>query len=278
MRSIRLKDNSVYKFDCMKIMGIINVTPDSFYGSSRVSGVDAAVQRAIKMSEEGADIIDIGGESTRPGSDPLDEGEEIERVVPVIEGIRKQRKDILISVDTYHAGTAESAVIAGADIINDISAFEGDEKMAAVAVKYNVPVILMHMKGKPKDMQKNASYENVFDEVMEYFCSRIRYALDMGIARDRIILDPGIGFGKDYEHNIELIKRAGEMHELDLPVLLAVSRKSSIGKALNGLPAEERLEGTMAVTAYACLKDIEIVRVHDVKENKRIVMMTEVLK
>jgi dihydropteroate synthase len=278
MSYIALKDGRRYEFDRMKIMGILNATPDSFFAGSRVSNLEIAVERAKKMIEDGADILDIGGESTRPGSDPVSPEEEINRVVPLIQQIRKFNKDILISVDTYRAKTAEEAIKAGADIVNDISAMMFDEKMADVVRQYNVPVILMHIKGTPKDMQQNPHYDDVLKEVMEFFEERINYALSKGISKDKIIIDPGIGFGKLYEHNIELIRKVDEFHKLGYPILLAVSRKSSIGMALGNLPPEERLEGTMAITCYAALKNIQMVRVHDVKENKRAAMMIEVLK
>jgi dihydropteroate synthase len=185
---------------------------------------------------------------------------------------------VLISVDTYRAETAEESIKAGADIINDISAMAYDENMANVVKKYEVPVILMHVKGTPKDMQNNPVYEDVVEEVKEYFEERVNYALSKGITLDKIILDPGVGFGKNYEHNIELIKYIDKLYIKDLPMLLAVSRKSSIGNALGNLPPQERLEGTLAVTCYAALKGVEMVRVHDVKENKRAAMMSEVLR
>lgn len=278
MKYISLKNGTKYHFDKTKIMGIINATPDSFYSESRSEGPDNAVKNALKMIREGADILDVGGESTRPGSEPVTAGEEISRVVPVIEGIRSINKDILISVDTYRAKTAEAAIKAGADIVNDISAMMFDEDMAEVIRKYNVPIILMHTKGTPKNMQVNPHYDNVIVELMSYFKERIDYCKKMGIVMDKLIIDPGVGFAKSYEHNIEIIKKIEVFHEFKLPILLAVSRKSSIGKALGDLPPEERLEGTMAVSCFAAMKNIEIVRVHDVLENKRAVEMIEVLK
>jgi dihydropteroate synthase len=230
------------------------------------------------MVHDGADILDIGGESTRPGSEPISTEEEISRVVPLIKEIRKINNEVLISVDTYRADTAEEAILSGADIVNDISAMSFDEDMAKVVKKYNVPVILMHIKGTPKDMQKDPHYDDVIMEVSDFFNERINYAQSQGIKRDKLILDPGVGFGKLYEHNIELIKKIDYFYKLDLPILLAVSRKSSIGMALGNLPASERLEGTLAVTCYAALKGVEMVRVHDVLENKRAAMMIEVLK
>jgi dihydropteroate synthase len=278
VRYVTLKDGTRYNFDKMKIMGIINATPNSFYKDSRANTIGFALEKTKRMIEEGADIIDIGGESTRPGSDPVDVKEEIERVVPLIKEIRKLNKDILISVDTYRAETAEEAIKAGADIINDISAMVFDDKMADVISKYEVPVILMHTKGTPKNMQENPHYDDVVDELMQYFAERINYAVSKGISRDKIILDPGVGFAKNYNHNIELIKRVAEFHQFNCPILLAVSRKTSIGVALGNVPAEERLEGTIAVTCYAALNNIEMVRVHDVLENKRAATMIEVLK
>lgn len=278
MRSIELKDGTIYNFENMKIMGILNATKDSFYPGSRIEDVENAVKRAIKMIEDGADILDIGGESTRPGSDPVTVEEEIERVAPVIKAIRDRDKDILISVDTYRSETAEAAIKVGADIINDISAMTFDEKMADVAVKYNVPIILMHIKGTPKDMQKNPHYDDVVKEVKDFFQERIDYGISKGIKRNKMILDPGIGFGKNFNHNMELIRKIDSLFVFDLPILLAVSRKSSIGKALGDLPVEERLEGTIAVSCYAAMKDVDMIRVHDVLENKRAIKMIEVLK
>lgn len=278
MRYIELKNGKKYYFDRMKIMGIVNATPDSFYEGSRVEDIEFAIKRALDMVQDGADIIDIGGESTRPGSDPVSEEEEIRRVVPIIEGIRKQNTDILISIDTYRAKTALKAVEAGADIINDISAMTFDKDMVEVVKNNNVPVILMHIKGTPKDMQMNPVYEDVVKEVGDFFKERINFARSKGIDDSKLIIDPGIGFGKLYEHNMELIKKIGEFNNLEVPILLAVSRKSSIGKALGNLPAEERLEGTLAVTCFAAMNNIDIVRVHDVRENKRAATMIEVLK
>lgn len=278
MRYIELKDGTIYNFENMKIMGILNATKDSFYPGSRIEDVENAVKRAIKMVEDGADILDIGGESTRPGSDPVTVEEEIERVAPVIKAIRDRDKDILISVDTYRSETAEAAIKVGADIINDISAMTFDEKMADIAVKYNVPIILMHIKGTPKDMQKNPHYDDVVKEVKDFFQERIDYGISKGIKRNKMILDPGIGFGKNFNHNMELIRKIDSLLVFDLPILLAVSRKSSIGKALGDVPVEERLEGTIAVSCYAAMKDVDMIRVHDVLENKRAIKMIEVLK
>ncbi|SEF94261.1 dihydropteroate synthase [Caloramator fervidus] len=278
MNYITLKDGRKYYFDGTKIMGIINATPDSFYTESRVEGIEKALDKAKKMIEEGVDILDVGGESTRPGSDPVSEEEEIKRVIPVIEAIRNLNKDILISVDTYRAKTAKLAIEAGADIINDISAMTFDENMINIVKEYKVPIILMHIKGTPKNMQENPYYHNVVSEVYEFLQKRIEFALNNGISKDKIIIDPGIGFGKLYKHNIELIKNIDVFKRLGCPILLAHSRKSTIGIALGNLPPEERLEGTIAISCYAALHGVDMVRVHDVKENKRAITMIEVLK
>ncbi|KMT20893.1 dihydropteroate synthase [Clostridium cylindrosporum] len=277
-KNITLKDGKVYNFDNMKIMGILNATHNSFYEESRVSSLSSAVEKAKEMIANGADILDIGGESTKPGSDPVDVDEEIQRVVPLIKEIRKVNKDVLISVDTYRAKTAEEAIKAGADIINDISGLTFDDRMADVVRDYDVPVIIMHIKGTPKDMQQNPQYDDVVKEMKEFFRDRIDYAISKGIKEDKIMLDPGIGFGKLYEHNIEAMKKIEEFYEFDMPILLAVSRKTTIGVALGNLPPEERLEGTMAITCYAALKGIEMIRVHDVLENYRAARMAEVLR
>lgn len=277
LKYITLRNDNKFCFDRTKIMGIINATPDSFFSGSRNESRDKALETAIKMIDEGADILDIGGESTRPGSDPVSPEEEIKRVVPVIEGIKSINRDILISVDTYRAETAEASIQAGADIINDISAMTFDEGMAEVIRKYNVPVILMHTKGTPKNMQINPHYDNVVLELLTYFKERIDYCKKMGISEDKLIIDPGIGFGKSYEHNIELIKKIEVFHEINLPILLAVSRKSSLGRAIGNLPPEDRLEATIAVSCYAVMKGVEMVRVHDVRENKRAIAMIEAI-
>ncbi len=277
-KSITLKDGRVYHFDNMKIMGILNATPDSFFEGSRVKKDSSALEKAKEMIKNGAEILDIGGESTRPGSDPVDVDEEIARVVPLIKEIRNIDKNVLISVDTYRAKTAEEAIKAGADIVNDISGLTFDDNMADVVKKYNVPIIIMHIKGTPKDMQKDPHYDDVIREMKEFFKDRIDYALEKGISEDKIILDPGVGFGKNYDHNIEVIKKIEDFYTFDMPILLAVSRKTTIGVALGNLPPEERLEGTMAITCYAALKGIEMIRVHDVLENYRAARMTEVLR
>ncbi|MDU7252777.1 MAG: dihydropteroate synthase, partial [Clostridium sp.] len=264
-----LKDGREINYENLKVMGIINCTPDSFYEGSRKNSIEEALKTAEKMLKEGAEILDIGGESTRPGSDPVDEEEEIKRVVPVIKEIKNKFKDAIISIDTYRANTAKAAIEAGADIVNDISAMKYDENMVKVVKEYNVPVILMHVKGKPKDMQIDPVYKDLMKEIHLYFSERIDYCRIHGITENKIILDPGIGFGKTVEHNLKIMNRIEELKSFNLPVLLAASRKATIGKVLGNLPTEERLEGTIALSCLAVDAGLQMVRVHDVKENIR---------
>ncbi|MGO5074927.1 dihydropteroate synthase [Clostridium sporogenes] len=272
-----LKDGREINYENLKVMGIINCTPDSFYEGSRKNSIEEALKTAEKMLKEGAEILDIGGESTRPGSDPIDEEEEIKRVVPVIKEIKNKFKDAIISIDTYRANTAKAAIEAGADIVNDISAMKYDENMVKVVKEYDVPVILMHIKGKPKDMQIDPVYEDLMKEIHFYFNERIDYCKAHGIREDKIILDPGIGFGKTVEHNLKLMNRIEELKSFNLPVLLAASRKAIIGKVLGDVP-EERLEGTIALSCLAVDAGLQMVRVHDVKENIRAIRMLEAIR
>ena len=259
------------------IMGIINATPDSFSGDGIYKNVDAALRRAEEMVEAGVDIIDVGGESTRPGADPVPEEEERERVIPVIEAIVK-RFDVPVSVDTYKARVAEEALDVGAWMVNDVTALRGDERMAEVVAKHGAPVVLMHMKGTPKTMQQNPQYDDVVAEQIEFFRERIAAAVEAGVDEGRIVIDPGIGFGKRLEHNIEILRRLREYRSLGRPVLVGPSRKSFIGMILGGLPPEERLEGTLAVLALAVAKGVDMVRVHDVKEAARAIRVAEALE
>ena len=268
----------IINFNRTLIMGIINVTPDSFYSGSRKMQIDEILKTAEDMIINGVDIIDIGGQSTRPGSEPVSLEEEISRVIPAIENIRRNYPDVLISVDTYYSQVAKLAVEKGADIVNDISAFRFDENLVKVVAELKVPYILMHMKGTPKDMQKNPYYEDVIREIIEFFEERIEYAEENGVDPEKIIIDPGIGFGKRYEDNLEIMARLKEFKSLKKPILIGASRKSFIGKALGDLPPEERLEGTLGITALCVLNDVDIIRVHDVKENKRVVKVLEEIK
>lgn len=256
------------------LMGIVNVTPDSFYEKSRKLTVFEAVEAAKKMVEEGVDIIDVGGMSTRPGSDPVDEEEELRRVVPVIKAIRTVT-DKPISVDTYRWRVALQALEAGADIVNDVSGFRFEPDVLKVVRDTKAPYVLMHMKGTPKDMQLNPHYEDVVGELKEYFKERIAILLNNEV--NQIIVDPGIGFGKRYEDNLEILRRIEEFKEFGFPVMVGASRKSFIGIALGNVPPEDRLEGTLAVTAYCVMKGVNVLRVHDVLPNKRVVEMLEAI-
>ncbi len=248
------------------IMGILNVTPDSFSDGGRHNSLDGALWHAEKMLDEGADIIDVGGESTRPGYIAVSDDEEISRTAPVIEKI-KQSFDIPVSIDTYKHSVAEAALSAGADMVNDIWGFKYDGKMAETAAKHNVPCCLMHNR-------KEAVYSDFLNDVFSDLSESIKIAEEHGIDRANIIIDPGVGFAKSYEQNIEIIKNMHILDKLGCPLLLGASRKSVIGLTLD-LPVEERLEGTLALSVIAALKGALFVRVHDIKENKRAVLMAE---
>ncbi|MEO0285602.1 MAG: dihydropteroate synthase [candidate division WOR-3 bacterium] len=245
------------------IMGILNVTPDSFYDGGKYNLIDRALRRAEEMLSEGADIIDIGGESTRPGSDPVSVHEEMERVLPVIEKLKDF--PIPISIDTYKSEVAEEACKLGATIINDISGLQFDSRIAEIAKKYDTYLIIMHIKGTPKNMQKDPHYEDVVSEIIEFLKKQSDYALEKGIPKDKIIIDPGIGFGKTLEHNLTILKNLDEFRKLNFPILIGHSRKSMIGALLGGVAPEERLFGTLGVSAYLISKRVDIIRVHDVK-------------
>lgn len=258
------------------IMGILNVTPDSFSDGGLYLNCESAVKRTLEMVNEGADIIDIGGESTRPGSIPVSSEIELNRIVPVIKEIRK-KTDCLLSIDTYKSRIARAAFKAGADMLNDISGLTFDKMMAKTAAKYNVPVIIMHIQGKPLDMHDNPQYENLMEEVMNYFRERISQAREEGIYEKNIILDPGLGFGKRPEDNFELIRELRQITTLGFPVLLGPSRKSFIGHVLK-TPIKDRIEGTSAMVTAGILNGGNIIRVHDVKVMKRVVVITDRLK
>ncbi len=256
-------------------MGVLNVTPDSFSDEGRFFKFDDAVRQGMKMAEEGADLIDIGGESTRPGSNPVSLEEELSRVIPVIESL-SQQIDIPISIDTYKAEVAKEALDAGARMINDISALRFDPELKKIAAKYDVPVVLMHIQGTPKNMQQNPWYEDVIGEIIGYLKESIQIAVEAGIEREKIIIDPGIGFGKRLEDNLNILKNLKKFSILNCPILIGCSRKSFIGKILN-LPAEERLEGSLAALAVAVMNGANLVRVHDVKESKRVVSIVDAI-
>ena len=250
------------------VMGILNVTPDSFSDGGKFNEVDAALRRVKEMIEEGADIIDVGGESTRPNFEVVKEEEEINRVVPIIKAI-KENFDIPVSIDTYKSKTAEAAINAGADIINDIWGFKKDKDMAKVAAKYNVPCILMHNR-------ENKEYNDLMKDVVFDLVESINIALNAGVSRENIILDPGIGFAKTLNENLIVMNNLEKIKDLGYPVLLATSRKSMIELTLDE-PVDQRVEGTIATTVLGITKGCEFVRVHDIKENKRACVMTDAM-
>lgn len=250
------------------IMGVVNCTPDSFYEGSRANTNELAVERALKLVEEGADILDVGGESTRPGSDSVPLEIERVRVIPVIKALAKQVK-VQISIDTTKAAIAAEALDSGAVIVNDISAMRDDKDMLKVAQRAE-RVILMHMLGdSPKTMQSSPTYKDCFDEVSRFLQGRFQSFVSAGGRADRVIVDPGIGFGKTLDHNLTLIRRAGELSAI-APVLLGVSRKSMFGKILNDNGSGDRLAASLSIASWACFNNVSILRVHDVLETRRV--------
>lgn len=266
-----------YQFDLCKrtfIMGILNVTLNSFSDGGLYDDPQKAVDRAFEMKEEGADIIDIGGESTRPGAKACTVKEELKRIIPVVKRLIKEKIELPISIDTYKSEVALACLDEGASLINDISALRFDTNMAKVVASYKVPVVLMHIQGTPQDMQENPQYKCVVSDVILYLRQRIEVAIDSGIDKEKIIVDPGIGFGKTVEHNLEILRRLREFKSLGRPILIGTSRKSFIGKVLD-LPVEERLEGTAATVAVSILNGANIIRVHDVLAMKRVAKMAD---
>ena len=259
------------------IMGILNVTPDSFSDKGLYFDKTRAIKRALQMAEEGADIIDIGGESTRPGSEPLAIEEELRRTIPVIEALLKET-NIPLSIDTYKSGVAKKALDAGASMVNDISGLRFDPGMAKVVAEYKVPLVVMHMKGTPKDMQTNPVYEALMPEIMDSLRESIRFAIESGVPEDKIIIDPGIGFGKTYEHNLEIINSLQSLSLMEKPILIGLSRKAFIGKVLGDVPPQERLEGTAAAVSISIMNGANIIRVHDVKEMAKVAKVADAIK
>jgi dihydropteroate synthase len=255
------------------IMGILNVTPDSFSDGGKFQNVDQAVRYAMKMVEDGADIIDVGGESTRPGSEPVPLDEELRRVIPVIERLVKLT-NIPISVDTYKSEVAERALNSGAVIVNDISGLQFDKSMSKTVAQLKASIILMHIKGTPRTMQIAPEYKNLIEDVCSYLETSIRIAKENKI--EQIIVDPGIGFGKTLQHNLEILRRLNEFKRFGFPILIGPSRKSFIGKILD-LPVDQRLEGTIAAVVVGVMNGANIVRVHDVREVKRAVQVIDAI-
>jgi dihydropteroate synthase len=257
------------------LVGVLNVTPDSFSDGGDFFDPGKAASRAAAMLDEGAEIIDVGGESTRPGSNPVPQEEEVRRVVPVIQKILAERPDAIVSIDTYRAATAEAALEAGARIVNDVTALRGDPRMSAVAADAGCPLILMHMLGEPKTMQHDPRYDDVVREVRDFLAGRAGHAIAAGVEPENIILDPGIGFGKTLEHNLALLRRLDSLVELGFPVLFGASRKRFIGRITGVEDARDRVSGTMAANVLAYERGATFFRVHDVRPNREALAVAE---
>ncbi|HZY57706.1 MAG TPA: dihydropteroate synthase [Rubrobacteraceae bacterium] len=249
------------------LMGVLNVTPDSFSDGGEFLDPDKAVARAVSLLDEGAQIVDVGGESTRPGSDPVGPEEELRRVMPVLRGILAARPEAIVSIDTYRASTAEATLDAGGRVVNDVTAL-GDPRMAGVVAERGCPVVLMHMRGEPKSMQQDPRYEDVVREVRDFLARRAERAIRAGVEEGNIVLDPGIGFGKTLEHNLALLNRLDALVDLGFPVLVGASRKSFLGKIVGSGCPKDRLFGTVASNVVAYERGASLFRVHDVRANK----------
>jgi dihydropteroate synthase len=248
-----------------RLMGVLNVTPDSFSDGGLYMDSERALARALELLGEGADIVDVGGESTRPGAEPVPVEEELERVTGVIEALAAREPAAAISIDTYKAPVARASLAAGARIVNDVTALRGDPEMAAVVADAGAECCLMHMLGEPRTMQRDPRYEDVVSEVKAFLLERLEFAVGQGIAEQRIMLDPGIGFGKTVEHNLELLRRLAELAELGRPIVIGTSRKGFLGRLQRGTPSEqERLAGTIATNVLAYERGASVLRVHDV--------------
>lgn len=278
-RESEIKGKKFQFYNKSYIMGILNITPDSFSDGGKYFGnQDEAVRRVLQMLEDGADIIDIGAESTRPGSAPVSREEEMDRVIPIIERVIKETGAV-ISIDTYKSETAKEALKAGAAIVNDISGLKSDSKMAEVISDADAAVVIMHMQGTPQNMQQNPQYEDVVEDIIAELKKSISIAKISGIKENKIVIDPGLGlaFGKSTSNNLEIVSRLKEFKTLGYPLLIGASRKTMIGNVLN-LPVEDRLEGSLAVAAASAMNGASIFRVHDVKETKRVIEMIDAIK
>lgn len=258
-------------------MGILNVTPDSFSDGGFFFDRAKAVTQALRMVEDGADIIDIGGESTRPGAEAVTLDEEVRRTIPVIEALAGTVR-VPLSIDTYKAEVARRALEAGASMVNDISGLRFDPGMAEMVAGYGVPVIVMHIRGTPRDMQRNPVYDALIPEILDYLRGSVEIAVRAGVSEERIIVDPGIGFGKTFDHNLQIIRNLGEFSVLGRPVAVGVSRKAFLGKILGDAPPLERLEGSAAAVAISVFNGAGMVRVHDVKEMARVVKVADAVR
>jgi dihydropteroate synthase len=254
-----------------KVMGVVNVTPDSFSDGGRYLDAGAAIAHGEELARDGAEILDVGGESTRPGAEPVEEAEELRRVEPVVEGLAGKA---IVSIDTSKATVAEAALDAGAEIVNDVTALRGDAEMGALCAERGVTVVLMHMPGTPRTMQDDPRYDDIVEDVKAFLAERTEAAVAVGIAEERIWLDPGIGFGKTVEHNLELLRRLGELRELGRPLVIGTSRKSFIGR-IDGSAVDERIGGTIASSVLAAAEGGDVLRVHDVAEMAQALRVAE---
>ncbi|MFP4599203.1 MAG: dihydropteroate synthase [Persicimonas sp.] len=273
--SLQLGDRTLAFGGRFYVMGVLNITPDSFSDGGQFLEPQDALERALEMADAGADIIDIGGESTRPGADPVDLAEELERVVPIIEALSAQT-DIAISVDTYKSAVARAAVEAGAHIVNDISGLGFDDQMAEVVADTGCALVLMHVRGTPRTMHSDVDYEDLVGDIHDYFSRRLEVAYRAGVADNQIVLDPGVGFGKTQTHNLRLLRDLHQFFDLDCPLLVGTSRKSFIGNILDK-PEDQRVWGTAATVACSLYAGADIVRVHDVAEMADVVRVTEAI-
>jgi dihydropteroate synthase len=255
----------------LKLMGVVNVTPDSFSDGGRYLDAGAAIGHGLELVRDGAEILDVGGESTRPGAEVVEEAEELRRVEPVVAGLAGIAT---VSIDTSKAAVAEAAIGAGAVIVNDVTAMRGDPEMAAMCAEREVGVVLMHMPGDPRTMQDDPTYEDVVDDVKAFLAERVEVAVAAGVEEERIWLDPGIGFGKTLDHNLELLRRLGELRELGRPLVIGTSRKSFIGR-IDGSDVGDRLGGTIASSVLATAEGADVLRVHDVAETAQAVRVAE---
>jgi dihydropteroate synthase len=273
----RCRDRAVSLGDRTLVMGIVNVTPDSFSDGGMLSDAAAAVKHGLRLLEEGADVVDVGGESTRPGSDPVSAAEELQRVLPVVEGLRREAPEALLSVDTRKADVARAAITAGADVVNDVGA-GADPGMFDAVASTGAGLVLVHMRGEPKTMQEDPVYEDVVAEVRAFLGERIEAATAAGIARDRLCADPGIGFGKTTDHNLAVLRSIASFRDLGVPILVGASRKRFLGELSGTDDPTDRLDGSVAAAVWCASQGVELVRVHDVGPTVRALRVVEAIE
>jgi dihydropteroate synthase len=273
----RCRDRAVPLGDRTLVMGIVNVTPDSFSDGGMLSDAAAAVKHGLRLLEEGADVVDVGGESTRPGSDPVSAAEELQRVLPVVEGLRREAPEALLSVDTRKADVARAAITAGADVVNDVGA-GADPGMFDAVASTGAGLVLVHMRGEPKTMQEDPVYEDVVAEVRAFLGERIEAATAAGIARDRLCADPGIGFGKTTDHNLAVLRSIASFRDLGVPILVGASRKRFLGELSGTDDPTDRLDGSVAAAVWCASQGVELVRVHDVGPTVRALRVVEAIE